>query len=422
MKKDLIKQLETELEKFTPDFSVEKRILEAKIPDYLLDLSEDYNIVIAGGAITSIFSNQPINDWDLYFTGDNNKDYLNFIVELLSQAIIVSVTDRSMMLKHKEHLINVIYFKPFDSIESIFNSFDFTCVMGAYSLKDEEFILHKDFLKSIAKREIVFNPGTDFPIVSLLRSNKYQDKGYSINKNTLVSIVLRCMELNIDSYEELESHIGGAYGLDISKLIDTKQEFSLSNAINQLLSARFNIDSEHVLRIRESEGDKKKKLFDTIFKDVKLELFSYKGHVFQLSSNKRLLAVDSDLIGSKHKDLPELPDGIVRLYKFVKRGENEGEYVSFWTKDFVYRIGEEALDAKNGLWGGCLNQYKDFPNSNDANRVLIEIEVDTKHIKSYTKGTGKFNFSRCRVVGELKGKYGKSSDDESSFDITDLPI
>src|SRR5690606_3144507 len=91
------------------------------------------------------------------------------------------LTQRSIMIGDKENIHQLMWFKYFNTAQDIFNSFDFTVCMGAFDFETEEFIFHPDFFKHNSQRYLKFNTGTDFPVMSLLRVDKYRQKGYDIS-------------------------------------------------------------------------------------------------------------------------------------------------------------------------------------------------------------------------------------------------
>ncbi|WP_223837439.1 hypothetical protein [Bacillus swezeyi] len=108
--------------------------------------------------------------------------------------------------------------------------------MGAFDFKTEEFILHHDFLKHNSQRILKFNSNTAFPIVSLLRVQKYADRGYTISKPEFIRVVLTCMNLEIETYDELKEQLGGMYGVNYDKLFEEEkdEDFELTSAIDKI--------------------------------------------------------------------------------------------------------------------------------------------------------------------------------------------
>lgn len=411
MKKELIQLIDKEIEQLTVDTKNEVFAINRLIPDYIKDLSLDYDFLIAGGMVTSIFTGKPVNDIDIYPT--NKDQYIDFILEVLGNSTIVSVTPRSFMVDHSGQLLNIIYYKIFKDAYDIFNSFDYTVVMGAYDVRDEKFILHKHFLRDNAKREIVFDGNTDYPLASMMRIRKYIDRGYSVKQKTMLAVMLRCMQLNITSYEELESQIGGMYGLDISKLINTDKDFNLDAVINDIVDGIYDIDDGNVLRVHDDYTKKRKTILAHIFKDADIKLYK-KGNYVYRKVGDRLIRVRKEIadgIGDKAEELT----GNVLLYKFVKPTDEEGVYVSYYKSEFIYKIGEYVEDKKKGLWGGCLNEHERFTHSNKSDRVLIELLVNVDDITDHSKAY--MTFTKAKVLREMKGKYTTYEEDPIELPI-----
>lgn len=184
---------------------------------------------IAGGALTSAFTNTPINDVDMYFKSE----------ELFKQAIehayddalwCVAATDRAVTFVHDDNIIQLMHFDFFETPAAVFDAFDYTVCMAAYDLDAKEFVFHEDFMKHAAQRKLSFHSGTRYPYNSLLRVLKYQQRGYTINKADLLRIGLSCQRVPVNSWEDLADAIGGQYGE--KALLETEAPFSLEAAID----------------------------------------------------------------------------------------------------------------------------------------------------------------------------------------------
>ena len=221
----------------------EKRKFYDYLGKNLINCLQTYNCIVAGGSINSIFNRKDINDIDIYFR--TKEDLSGFIQDYCSDfsGFILSKTKKALLIKdsNKNILVQLIYFKYFDKVEEIFDTFDFTVCMCAYDFKTEEFILHNEFLHHNTCRLLKFNENTAYPIMSALRVQKYKDKGYDIPKADFIKIILACMNLDITTYEELEEQIGGMYGINIDKLFDDKfkgkDKIDLLEAINAIIDA-----------------------------------------------------------------------------------------------------------------------------------------------------------------------------------------
>lgn len=193
---------------------------------------KDAKAIIAGGCLTSLYSNKEINDIDIYFRSrEELKTVLTGVLDD-SDEWITFYTKKSVSLAlnngTKVQLINYSYF---DTPQSVFNDFDFTCCMCAYDLATDEIVMDPRFIYDLAKRVLMFNGGTKFPIKSLSRVDKYQKKGFTISSYNLMKIGTACTKLNIRDWDEFEDQFGGVYGM---KLADNLPEFNIDIAINDL--------------------------------------------------------------------------------------------------------------------------------------------------------------------------------------------
>lgn len=187
---------------------------------------------IAGGALTSVFTGQPINDADIYFK--SRADFESAIESAYEDGYwCVDVSKRSVTFSDNGRIIQYMHFGFFPTAQDIFNAFDFTVCMGAYDYDSESLELHPDFLKHNSQRFLRFNHGTNFPLASATRVLKYQGRGYTIGKGDILKIALACRGVEINSWEQLEDQIGGSYGYKV-KLAGSDKPFSLEAAIESL--------------------------------------------------------------------------------------------------------------------------------------------------------------------------------------------
>lgn len=87
-------------------------VLKLMDPD-LLGLLEDNKCIIAGGALTSVFTNKPVNDIDVYF--QNAESFSNVVREIMTghdyeseysisfqEATVTHYTNKSILLRSGE--------------------------------------------------------------------------------------------------------------------------------------------------------------------------------------------------------------------------------------------------------------------------------------------------------------------------------
>lgn len=366
------------------DFNFEKNKLYSYLGKPLVEDLKKYNAYIAGGTLTSLFCNREINDIDVYFRSED--DLIRFLEEIWENGkYVVSNTNKATLLVYDNLNLQLIHYHYYETPQDIFKTFDFTACMGVYDFKSEEFILHNDFLKHNSQRILRFNSETSYPIVSLLRVQKYEGKGYYISKTEFIRIILTCMALEINSYEELKEQIGGLYGLDMSKLFkdiedSDNEKFDLHKAIDAI--ANITLSDDYFKEPTPVHFGNLDDLIDTImktpFKAVKLNDQIYRimaDNSLKPTSNEEL----AQLISSKEY-INEL-----KVYKFVHKHDN-GDLRSFYNSLFKYDIRKEVsafTDDRNN--GKLYFKYKNNINKSnyfgEKEGVLIEALISEEDVK-----------------------------------------
>lgn len=188
------------------------------LPDGTRKFMDDNGIYIAGGAITSIFSGTKINDHDIYFLEDSGieKAIAYFIGKGYRQTM---KTDNAITYKRKTNngnrVVQLITNPSFIGMpRNVFKHFDFVHCMGAYL--NGKIHMHDMFLECIAERRMVFNPGTAYPIASLIRSKKYMNRGYSISGLEIIKMALTIHALEIKNVGDLKKQL---MGIDVQLLL-----------------------------------------------------------------------------------------------------------------------------------------------------------------------------------------------------------
>lgn len=194
--------------------------------------------IIAGGALTSAFTGQPINDVDLYFK--SKEDFIEAVAEAYESSLwCVAATDRAITFVSGDDVIQLMHFDFFEDAEAVFDAFDYTIVMAAYDIDKAEFVFHEDFFKHAAQRFLRFHSGTRYPYGSLMRVLKYQDRGYKIGRSDMLRIGLALQKVELNSWEDLAKAIGGQYGEQA--LIETETEFSIDAAMELFKDAEITV-------------------------------------------------------------------------------------------------------------------------------------------------------------------------------------
>ena len=397
---DEIKELQTQVENNKIDTRFEKNKLKDYLGKSLYNKLKRYNAIIAGGMITSLFTRNEIHDVDVYFR--RPEDLAAFVEEIWGSYIASHTKKATMFVTRNRNIgkdiyVQVIHFKYFQTPQEVFDTFDFTHVMGAYDFAIEDFILHKDFLKHNAQRILKFNKNTAFPLISLIRSNKYMDRGYSISKPELMRIILTCMNLEINSYDELKEHLGGMYGESYDKVFENvkDEEFNLEEAINRLQN--LSLDEDYFKQSEPVKFDNQDDFIETVCQ-LPVKWFMFKDKKYRVRFDGTI-----NIFSGKPKDDWEKVNAkdyldFGKVYKFVKK--KDGKYYSFYDSSFEYVIGEEVVH-ENENHGLYFNRKHEIDNSTYFSRdskALIEVEVSFDDLINFDSHV---IYSKAKVIREV---------------------
>ena len=201
----------------------------------LWELLADQGCMIAGGAVTSVFTNKPVNDIDVYFPSQEafTKVVTDFDIGF-GDAHVLHVTKKALLLRSEQQDVQLIGYQFYKNATEIFDAFDFSINMAALCMKTEEFSMKNTFMKHNAQKYLHFNPKTTYPLISALRVNKYRERGYTISKSQMLRVLLAINLKQIDSWEKLIDELGGMYGTPPEEIFDTTKPFDLVYAMEAL--------------------------------------------------------------------------------------------------------------------------------------------------------------------------------------------
>lgn len=212
----------------------------------LWDLLSEQGCYIAGGALTSLFSNQEVNDIDVYFP---SKEAFTHVLKVVyneeefrsdydlgyADAIVQHVSRKAVLLTNAHgQKIQFIAHKFYPIGSSIFDDFDFTINMAMVYMHGDYIVCHNEFFKHLAQRYLQVNTSTSYPLISVLRVDKYRKRGYNISKSQMLRLLLAVNAKNIDSWDKLADELGGMYGTSPEEIFDYSVPFSLQLAIEKL--------------------------------------------------------------------------------------------------------------------------------------------------------------------------------------------
>ena len=361
------------------------------------DILKTYNCIIAGGCINSLFTSSQINDIDIYFR--SAKDFYYFFNKIISRDTLCAfkyVTKKAITfcVRGNMYTFQAICIDYYENVYDIFKSFDFTVCMGAFDFSIEDFILHEDFLRHNAQRKLHVNVDTKFPITSVLRLEKYKDRGYSYSKSEMLKLLMAVSNLNIITWEDVAEQIGGEYGTDIDSSALNSTECNLSNIVRVLDNLNTDNHSTHHYVEQYNKAQKLKVVF---------ELSGYREYWFVVAENNNfVVATDNEghmrcgAIDSFARPIELVRTDVsklfpIRLYKYVQSKEDGKN-----RKYELFNTGHEINIKKiNDIITSVFDAYniQDSNFSDKPDRALLECEIQSPDWIS----VGDYNFHAGRV-------------------------
>lgn len=203
-------------------------IRELKACEEQANILKKYNAILAGGAITSLFTGRRINDFDMYFrTKEDAENAIHDINKLPSKRAFFTdnATSFSFVDYHRTLKIQCINNKKFlGEPVDIIENFDLSINKAAYDLVSEELILTDEFIKDNTKRVLSINKYSDFPIITLHRAIKYIDRGYKLPAYEQIKLALMINKLKMESFMDLKDQLQGIDTLEFANLTDALME------------------------------------------------------------------------------------------------------------------------------------------------------------------------------------------------------
>lgn len=253
-----------------------KRILNKKHNEFVESIKDDEvkklikkNSIITGGAITSMLLNEPVNDFDYYFTdkettkkvaeyfvnefSKNNENVTVSVEEdedrikvfVSSQGIAgeietheddeefdgaeentgfepVFLTTNAISLRGKTQLVIRFYGEP----EEIHDNYDFIHATCYWRSENNYLSLPREALEAILTKELKYD-GSKYPLASIFRTKKFIERGWTVNAGQYLKMALQLNEMNLHDPNVLEEQLTGvdfAYFQMIIEDIKEKQE------------------------------------------------------------------------------------------------------------------------------------------------------------------------------------------------------
>src|SRR5699024_3728910 len=240
-----------------------KRILNKKHKEFVDSIKDEEvqklvrkNSIITGGAITSMLLNEPVNDFDYYFTDKETtlKVAEYFVSEFKKTHKLVDVevkedegrikvfvsskgvagepepheideepeveeakdeeeskgfepvflTTNAISLKGKIQLVIRFYGEP----EQIHDNYDFIHATYKWSTKKNYLSIPRKALEAILTRELKY-AGSKYPLASIFRTKKFTERGSTVNAGQYLKMALQLNDMNLHDPKVLEEQLTG---------------------------------------------------------------------------------------------------------------------------------------------------------------------------------------------------------------------
>lgn len=383
-------------------------------------LFKECNMMIAGGVFTSLFTKKEVNDIDCYFRSKADLvRFLNYISEYGDNRFCISITDKSVTLVGGSVPIQLIYFKYFEDLQDVFNTFDFTISMCGYDFKTEKLEYHPDFFSDLSQRRLSFNKNTAYPLVSALRVNKFKDRGYQISRSEMIKLLLTVSQLEIKTPRQFIEQIGGFYGNSalaaLSKLDD--KDFDLEKGLKVLHESSEGSNPE-INKVISKPNESKlavHQLARLIDSDNPLEGGWYREEdvaYYRSQYGRHSLPLDIALLFAPQNEVfenvdPEQPiQGM--FYKWVYKTENPNIFKSIHRESFLYELGKDAVDESSGLFFCKDTDIKDHYFANREGAVMLMCLANIKDRTAHR--SNELRFTKVKVLSVVNEPYVKSPD------------
>lgn len=253
------------------------------------------NAIITGGALVSLLTGEPVNDYDVYLKTKEAciavaEYYVNrwntlhpddkvaelrvdeagrISVFILSKGTVgedtseesdidegevdtpvdedaqvskpryrpVYMTSNAITLSNKIQIVIRFY----GDVEEIHKNYDFAHCTCAWSAWSNELFLPEKALECIINKEL-FYVGSKYPLCSIIRTRKYLERGYHIDAGQYLKMAIQLNQLDLNNVEVLKDQLVGVDSAYFEMLIE-----ALKPRTDE--SGKLNVDSNYVIEV-----------------------------------------------------------------------------------------------------------------------------------------------------------------------------
>lgn len=282
-----------------------KKALNAKVEDWLKTINNSEieklireNVIITGGAIVSMLTDQEVNDYDVYFRtkeacqkiaeyyanqfNSTHKSNVEIKCEddriqcfISSKGVAVDesaetngITDEtepfeeagpfieSPTIKDEKPKYRPIFFSTnaislsdkiqlvirfYGPPEEIHKNYDFIHCTCCYSFFDNELTLPARALEAIINKELYYI-GSKYPVCSVIRTRKFISRGWTINAGQYLKMALQISELDLKDFKTFKDQLAGVDSAYFNAAIAQMEKAKENNP-------NFNIDNAYLFEV-----------------------------------------------------------------------------------------------------------------------------------------------------------------------------
>jgi hypothetical protein len=258
------------------DYRREREVIRWAMDPEIYKFLTTVGAFIAGGCITSIFTDQPINDIDIFFrTADAYDKAKSFLTECENKKFRnmtrVCETDKAVTFKidhniklnpsscgygmtffrNKAEMGNMVIQIVRPDVnsgepEEVVRRFDFTVCQAAYDIREEKFVFGDRFFQDCARKNLVFNSESQNIIGSFFRIDKYRERGYTMAPSELFKMVAVFTNRNYKTFRQFVEDLKKGFQDPIIHHIYNKIRYPTGTRVKEkesLLDAAFDASS-----------------------------------------------------------------------------------------------------------------------------------------------------------------------------------
>lgn len=267
-----------------------KKHLNGKLRNWLESINDEdikkvirENVIVTGGAIVSLLTGDPVNDYDVYFrTKESCLAVTNYYISKWNEAhqdkpISVRVNEETGKIdcfirsegiaeetEESAHIMDnetenelagidaetepseqeekgkyiprfitsnaitltnkvQIVIRFYGEVKEIHKNYDFAHCTCAWSSWDNEVFLPQKALECIINKELYY-VGSKYPLCSIIRTRKYIERGYHINAGQYVKMCMQLNELDLKDVKVLEDQLTGVDTTYFQMMVEALQK------------------------------------------------------------------------------------------------------------------------------------------------------------------------------------------------------